>query len=89
MSEQPREEVGFYTTLESLYAPRMSADLEGPYEADMLSSGERPWKLTIYLHESLLVNNPDVRLICGDRVFGLIEETPSDLPSGLFGEQIE
>jgi hypothetical protein len=89
MSERPKQEDGDIVPVEALYAPRMSAELVGPFEPDGLSlPGEMRWELTIWLHRSLLEHNPQMRLVCEDRVFRVIEETlTGELDDRLFREQ--
>jgi hypothetical protein len=82
MSEPTTQEERLFVPVETWYAPRLSCELEGP-----LSPGEHPWHLTIWLHEDLLVHNPHMRLVCGARVFRVIEEREGEMDDGLFGER--
>jgi hypothetical protein len=43
---------------------------------ELAVNGTMRWQLTITVHRDLLINNPDIVVVCGHRRWHAIEDTP-------------
>lgn len=57
------------------------------YRLEATSSGHTQLTLTLVPQRVMVVSDPELHLIVGDRRFRVIEETEGDLDDGFFGER--